>query len=77
MVENTNMSKSVVKYLSDNFKEKYLGEIQKSVKAQYSSYESRALVFDKNNTLGSEYSQLAEKINSIVLKKCVTVTQNN
>ena len=73
-VENTNMSESVIEYLKENFDNKYLGAISKSVLAQYSSYKNKALVLENGKKLEKlidEYSALADKVIS------VTVTQNN
>lgn len=62
MVDNTNMSKSVVEKLSERYGEKlFLTRISKSVEAANSSERMKALTFGKSK-LGEEYKQLGAEV---------------
>ncbi len=66
MVDNTNMSKSVVEKLSERYGDKlFVTRISKSVEAANSSERMKALTFGKSK-LGEEYRRLGEE----VLKIC-------
>ena len=62
MVDNTNMSKSVVEKLSERYGEKlFLTRISKSIEAANSSERMKALTFGKSK-LGEEYKQLGAEV---------------
>lgn len=62
MVDNTNMSKSVVEKLSERYGDKlFLTKISKSVEAANSSERMKALTFGKSK-LGEEYKQLGAEV---------------
>lgn len=62
MVDNTNMSKSVVEKLSERYGEKLFSiKISKSVEAANSSERMKALTFGKSK-LGEEYKQLGAEV---------------
>lgn len=67
MVDNTNMSKSVVEKLSERYGEKlFTTRISKSVEAANSSERMKALTFGKSK-LGEEYRQLGDE----VVERCI------
>ncbi len=62
MVDNTNMSKSVVEKLTERYGEKlFTTRISKSVEAANSSEKMKALTFGKSK-LGEEYRRLGEEV---------------
>lgn len=62
MVDNTNMSKSVVEKLSERYGDKlFLTKISKSVEAANSSERMKALTFGKSK-LGEKYKQLGAEV---------------
>lgn len=70
MVDNTNMSKSVVEKLSERYGDKlFLTRISKSVEAANSSERMKALTFGKSK-LGEEYKQLGAEVAAKVAERC-------
>lgn len=70
MVDNTNMSKSVVEKLSERYGDKlFLTRISKSVEAANSSERMKALTFGKSK-LGEEYKQLGTEVAAKVAERC-------
>lgn len=70
MVDNTNMSKSVVEKLSERYGDKlFLTKISKSVEAANSSERMKALTFGKSK-LGEEYKQLGAEVAARVAGRC-------
>lgn len=62
MVDNTNMSKSVVEKLSERYGDKlFVTRISKSVEAANSSERMKSLTFGKSK-LGEEYRRLGEEV---------------